>query len=91
MLQEKISEMANLITPELIKSMCGNQFYKNTIRSSFNVIGIIEYKSFTHYLQWKMAGINPAIFYFIYSFIAYCITINPATILSVPFSVTLTR
>ena len=40
MLQQKISEITNLITPDLIKSICGNQFYKDTVRSSFNVIGI---------------------------------------------------
>ena len=37
MLQQKLSEITNLISPDLIKSICGNQFYKNTLRSSFNV------------------------------------------------------
>ena len=36
-LQNKLSEITNLITPDLIKSICGNQFYKDTFRSSFNV------------------------------------------------------
>ena len=37
MLQQKISEITNLITPDLIKSICGNQFYLDTVRSTFNV------------------------------------------------------
>ncbi len=37
LLQHKLSEITNQITPELIKSICGNQFYKITFRSSFNV------------------------------------------------------
>ena len=36
-LQNKLSEITKLITPDLIKSICGNQFYKDTFRSSFNV------------------------------------------------------
>ena len=36
-LQNKLSDITNLITPDLIKSICGNQFYKDTFRSSFNV------------------------------------------------------
>ena len=37
LLQNKLSEITNHITPDLIKSICGNQFYKDTFRSSFNV------------------------------------------------------
>ena len=37
LLQNKLSEITNLINPDLVKSICGNQFYKNTFRSIFNV------------------------------------------------------
>ena len=37
MLQDKLSEITNLITPEIIKLICSNQFYKETIRRTFNV------------------------------------------------------
>ena len=37
MLQQKISEITNNINPGLIKSICGNQFYKDTFKSSLNV------------------------------------------------------
>jgi transposase len=37
LLQQKLTEITNLINPQLIKSTCGNQFYKETFRSSFNV------------------------------------------------------
>ena len=37
MLQEKLSEITNQVTPEIIKSICGNLFYKETMRRSFNV------------------------------------------------------
>ncbi|MEJ0101753.1 MAG: IS630 family transposase [Bacteroidota bacterium] len=37
LLQHKLSEITNLLSPDLIKSICGNQFYKNTFRSKFNV------------------------------------------------------
>lgn len=37
LLQNKLTEITNLITTDLIKSICGNLFYKNTFRSVFNV------------------------------------------------------
>lgn len=36
-LKDKLSEITKLISPQLIKSICGNQFYKDTLRSIFNV------------------------------------------------------
>lgn len=36
-LQQKISEITETINPDLIKSICGNQFYLNTFKSSLNV------------------------------------------------------
>ena len=37
LLQKKLTEITNLINPQLIKSICGNQFYKETFRCSFNI------------------------------------------------------
>jgi transposase len=36
-LQQQLSHITNLITPQLIQSICGNQFYINTFKSTFNV------------------------------------------------------
>jgi len=37
MLQEKISEITNQLNEELIKSICGNEFYKTTFKTVFNL------------------------------------------------------
>jgi putative transposase len=37
MLQEQLSEITKNINEEIIKSICGNQFYKQTFMSAFNV------------------------------------------------------
>ena len=36
-LQNKLSEITQQLNNEKIKSICGNQFYINTFRSTFNV------------------------------------------------------
>jgi transposase len=36
-LQTKLSEVIKTTTPQIIKSICGNEFYKNAYRDSFNV------------------------------------------------------
>ena len=36
-LQNKLSEITQMLTSEKIKSICGNQFYINTFRCVFNV------------------------------------------------------
>jgi transposase len=36
-LQDKLSEVIKSTTPALIQSICGNEFYKQTFRYSFNV------------------------------------------------------
>jgi transposase len=36
-LQEKLSEITSAISPDLIRSICGNQFYKQIFKSNFNV------------------------------------------------------
>lgn len=36
-LQDKLSEVIKSTTQQFIKSICGNQFYKQTFRSAFNV------------------------------------------------------
>jgi transposase len=37
MLQAQISDISKQITREIVKSICGNQFYKDTFRDVFNV------------------------------------------------------
>jgi len=37
MLQQQLSSITKQINNELIKSICGNQFYKETFKCSFNV------------------------------------------------------
>ena len=37
MLQEQLSEITKNINGDIIKSICGNQFYKQTFKSIFNV------------------------------------------------------
>jgi len=36
-LQEKLSEVINATTPHIVKSICGNKFYKNIYQHAFNV------------------------------------------------------
>jgi transposase len=36
-LQAKLSEVINATTPQIVKSICGNKFYKNIYQHSFNV------------------------------------------------------
>lgn len=36
-LQQQLSHITNLITPQLIQSICGNQFYIHTFKDTFNV------------------------------------------------------
>lgn len=36
-LQQQLSHITNLITPQLIQSICGNPFYIHTFKDTFNV------------------------------------------------------
>ena len=35
-LQQKISEITECLTPQVIKSICGNEFYNKTFKNTFN-------------------------------------------------------
>jgi hypothetical protein len=37
MLQDKISEIIKNLTTDIVKSICGNQFYLNNFKGVFNV------------------------------------------------------